>query len=102
MRAMVFHAPGSPLRMEEREVPAPGAGEVLLRVHACGLCRTDLHLLDGELAVPSPPRILGHQIVGTVEALGAPVDRGDPGDPREPGKTGGRARGGAGGPAVGP
>jgi propanol-preferring alcohol dehydrogenase len=65
MRAMVFGAPGRPLRLEELPVPQPGPGQVLLQVHACGVCRTDLHLLDGEVEVPDPPRVLGHQIVGT-------------------------------------
>jgi alcohol dehydrogenase, propanol-preferring len=51
-------------------VPSPQPGQVLVRVHACGVCRTDLHLLDGEVAIASPPRILGHQIVGTVVARG--------------------------------
>lgn len=64
MRAMVFDGPGRPLRYEERELPTPGPGQLLLRVKACGVCRTDLHLLDGELDVPHPPRVLGHQIVG--------------------------------------
>ena len=50
--------------------PSPGEGEVLVRVRACGVCRTDLHLLDGEVAIPRPPVVPGHQIVGTVEALG--------------------------------
>jgi propanol-preferring alcohol dehydrogenase len=56
-------------------VPEPGPGEILLKVHACGVCRTDLHLLDGEVAVDDPPRVLGHQIVGTTpegERLGVP------------------------------
>ncbi len=70
MRAMVFEEVGRPLREVERPIPQPGPGQLLLRVQACGLCRTDLHLLDGEVAVPSPPRILGHQIVATVEARG--------------------------------
>jgi alcohol dehydrogenase, propanol-preferring len=70
MRAMVFHAVGQPLRLEERPVPQPGPGELLIRVHACGVCRTDLHLLDGEVDIPHPPRILGHMIVGTVESAG--------------------------------
>jgi propanol-preferring alcohol dehydrogenase len=65
MRAMVFEAPGRPLRLEELPVPHPGPGQVLLQVQACGVCRTDLHLLDGEVVVPDPPRVLGHQIVGT-------------------------------------
>jgi len=70
MRAMVFEQLGSPLRAVEREVPTPQAGQLLLRVHACGICRTDLHLLDGEVEIKQPPRILGHQIVATVEDAG--------------------------------
>ncbi len=70
MRAMLFEQVGQPLRMFEREVPTPHAGQLLLRVHACGVCRTDLHLLDGEVAIAQPPRILGHQIVATVEDAG--------------------------------
>jgi propanol-preferring alcohol dehydrogenase len=66
MRAIVFEQIGSPLRAVERDAPTPQAGQLLLRVHACGICRTDLHLLDGEVDVPDPPRILGHMIVGTV------------------------------------
>ena len=62
---MVLEAPGRPLRSVEREVPRPGPGELLLEVRACGVCRTDLHLLDGELEAPAP-RVLGHQIVGVV------------------------------------
>jgi len=65
MRAMVFEGVGRPLRALERDVPAAGDGQVLLRVEACGICRTDLHLLDGEVTIADPPRILGHQIVGT-------------------------------------
>jgi len=68
MRAMVFHEVGQPLRLEEREVPQPGPGQLLMRVLACGVCRTDLHLLAGEVDIPRPPRILGHMIVGKVEA----------------------------------
>lgn len=67
---MLFEQVGQPLRMVEREVPAPQAGQLLLRVHACGVCRTDLHLLDGEVEIKQPPRILGHQIVATVEGVG--------------------------------
>jgi propanol-preferring alcohol dehydrogenase len=66
MRAMVLDPPRRPLREAELAVPEPGAGQVLLRVLACGVCRTDLHLLDGEVEVPHPPRVLGHQIVGEV------------------------------------
>ena len=62
---MVLDGPRQPLRMIEREVPEPAAGQVLIEVHACGVCRTDLHLLDGELEFPAP-RVLGHQIVGEV------------------------------------
>ena len=68
MRAMVFEGVGRPLREVERAQPQPHAGELMLRVAACGVCRTDLHLLDGEVEIADPPRILGHQIVGTVIA----------------------------------
>ncbi len=68
MRAMIFEQVGKPLRAVELEKPSPGPGELLLRVHACGVCRTDLHLLDGEVEVKDPPRVLGHQIIGTTEA----------------------------------
>jgi alcohol dehydrogenase, propanol-preferring len=67
---MVFEEVGRPLREVELPIPQPGPGQLLLRVEACGLCRTDLHLLDGEVTVPSPPRVLGHQIVAAVESLG--------------------------------
>jgi alcohol dehydrogenase, propanol-preferring len=73
MRAMIFEGVGLPLRAVQRKVPSPGPGELLLRVRACGVCRTDLHLLDGEVEISSPPRVLGHQIVATVEAEGEPV-----------------------------
>ena len=68
MRAMIFEAPGRPLKAVERPIPRPGPGQLLLKVHACGVCRTDLHLLDGEVQIESPPRVLGHQIVGTTDA----------------------------------
>jgi alcohol dehydrogenase, propanol-preferring len=71
-RAMVLDAPGRPLRLVERDVPEPGPGQVLLEVRACGVCRTDLHLLDGELDLPTP-RVLGHQIVGIVAGEGRRV-----------------------------
>ncbi len=74
MRAMVLDGPGRPLRATELPVPEAGAGQVLLKVKACGVCRTDLHLLDGEVDVPHPPRVLGHQIVGEVVA-GDPPER---------------------------
>jgi alcohol dehydrogenase, propanol-preferring len=66
VRAMVLEAPGRPLAEVDLPRPEPGPAQVLLRVHACGVCRTDLHLLDGEVDVPHPPRVLGHQIVGEV------------------------------------
>jgi alcohol dehydrogenase, propanol-preferring len=68
MRGMVLTAPGQPLELRELPDPEPGEGDVLLRVRACGVCRTDLHLLDGEVDVPDPPRVLGHQIVAEVLA----------------------------------
>src|ERR1035437_6153894 len=67
MRAMVFEGVGLPLRETLRPIPRPGPGQLLIRVQACGICRTDLHLLDGEVQIAEPPRILGHQIVGTAE-----------------------------------
>ena len=70
---MVLDAPGRPLRLAELPEPAPGPGQHLLRVHACGVCRTDLHLRDGELAPGQLPLVLGHQIVATVEATGERV-----------------------------
>jgi propanol-preferring alcohol dehydrogenase len=79
MRAMVLDEPGRPLRATELAVPEPGPGQVLLKVHACGVCRTDLHLLEGEVDVPSPPRVLGHQIVGEVIG-GDPPDGSSRGD----------------------
>jgi propanol-preferring alcohol dehydrogenase len=72
--AMMLDAPGQPLRPGSREVPAPGPGQVLLRVAACGVCRTDLHLADGDLPPHHHPSVPGHEIVGRVEALGDGVD----------------------------
>jgi alcohol dehydrogenase, propanol-preferring len=74
MRAMVLDGPSRALMLRDVPVPQPTAGQVRLRVHACGICRTDLHILDGELAGAKWPIVLGHQIVGTVEALGPGVD----------------------------
>jgi propanol-preferring alcohol dehydrogenase len=68
MRAMVLSAPGSELRAAELERPTPGPGQLLLRVGACGVCRTDLHILDGELTHPKLPLVLGHEIVGRTES----------------------------------
>ncbi len=74
MRAMVLERPGEPLVAAERPRPEPGPGQVLLRVLACGVCRTDLHVADGELPDPKLPLVLGHEIVGEVAALGAGVE----------------------------
>jgi alcohol dehydrogenase, propanol-preferring len=71
MRAMVLDAPGRGLRLADVPPPAPGPGEVLLRVGACAVCRTDLHVVDGELPDPALPLVPGHEIVGRVEALGS-------------------------------
>jgi propanol-preferring alcohol dehydrogenase len=73
MRAMVLDSPGQPLHLVELATPEPGPGEVRLRVSACAVCRTDLHVVEGELPNPKLPLVLGHQIVGVVEALGAGV-----------------------------
>jgi propanol-preferring alcohol dehydrogenase len=70
MRAMVFRKPHAPLQVENRETPKPRGCEVLLRVEACAVCRTDLHLQDAELPDVSYPIVPGHQVVGTVEATG--------------------------------
>lgn len=75
MRAMLFEEVGKPLRPVRVPVPEPGPGEVLLKVHACGICRTDLHIVDGELTEPALPLIPGHQIVGSVAKLGDGVER---------------------------
>ncbi|MCC3245204.1 zinc-dependent alcohol dehydrogenase family protein [Methylocystis sp. WRRC1] len=79
MKAMVLRRPNTPLVMEERPLPAPGEGELRLRVEACGVCRTDLHVVDGELTQPKLPIIPGHEIVGRVEALGPGVSGFTPG-----------------------
>jgi propanol-preferring alcohol dehydrogenase len=73
MRAQVLRSSPGALGFEERPVPVPGPEEILLRVEACGVCRTDLHILDGELDQGCYPRVPGHQIVGRVEALGPGV-----------------------------
>lgn len=74
MRAMVFREVGQPLQATDVAKPEPQAGEVRLRVTACGLCRTDLHVVDGDLPDPRLPLIPGHQVVGTVDALGDDVE----------------------------
>ena len=80
MRAMVLEAPLTPLRVRKVPVPRPGPGQLLIRVRACGVCRTDLHIVDGELTRPKLPLIPGHEIVGTVAATGASVTRFRAGD----------------------
>ncbi len=73
MRAMLLEEAGKPLRLADVPKPKPNDDQVLLRVHACGVCRTDLHIYDGELSSPKLPLIMGHQIVGTVESTGRNV-----------------------------
>src|SRR5438132_950215 len=73
MHAMVLERLRAPLMMRERPVPRPGPGEVLVEVKACGVCRTDLHVVDGELPDPKLPIVPGHEIVGGVAATGEGV-----------------------------
>jgi propanol-preferring alcohol dehydrogenase len=73
MRAMVLSAPGAALQMQERPDPLPGPGEIRVKIGACGVCRTDLHVLDGELPRIKYPVIPGHEIVGRVDMLGGGV-----------------------------
>jgi alcohol dehydrogenase, propanol-preferring len=80
MQAMVFDGPGKSLRAAHVATPAPSPEQVLIRVKACGVCRTDLHILDGELKEPKLPLVLGHQIVGVVAAKGEKVERFTQGD----------------------
>jgi propanol-preferring alcohol dehydrogenase len=75
MRGMVLDAPRTALRLASLPVPSPGTGQVLIRVHACAVCRTDLHVVDAELTEPKLPLIPGHEIVGTIAAMGAGVER---------------------------
>jgi alcohol dehydrogenase, propanol-preferring len=75
MLAMVLESPGGPLQPRQVPVPEPGPQQVLIRVQASGVCRTDLHILDGDLKEPKLPLILGHQIVGTVVRPGSDVHR---------------------------
>ena len=70
MRAMVLVEPQKPLQLMEIPIPEPLAGQVLIKVEACGVCRTDLHIYDAELTHPNLPLVLGHQIVGTIVKLG--------------------------------
>ena len=73
MHAMLLKHPGEKLQYVDMPIPSPGAKEVLIQIHACGICRTDLHVIDGELKQPKLPIIPGHQIVGTIVSLGADV-----------------------------
>ena len=75
MRAMVFDAVGTPLRLAELPRPQPGPGQVLVEVAACGVCRTDLHVVDGELAHPKLPLVPGHEVVGAIVETGRGVER---------------------------
>jgi propanol-preferring alcohol dehydrogenase len=80
MRAMILTSPGQPLVETQCPEPSPGAGQVLIRVQACAVCRTDLHILDGDLGPAKLPLILGHEIVGTVAAAGPDARRFKAGD----------------------
>jgi propanol-preferring alcohol dehydrogenase len=75
MKAMILAAQNQPLRLAELPRPKPADDEILLKVHACGVCRTDLHVIDGDLQQPKLPLILGHEIVGTVVEKGVQVER---------------------------
>ncbi|MBL0140648.1 MAG: zinc-dependent alcohol dehydrogenase family protein [Betaproteobacteria bacterium] len=78
--AMTLFAPGTPLVASRRPVPDPGPGEVLLEVAACGVCRTDLHILDGDLPPPRMPVVPGHEVVGRIAAFGPGAPRFGPGE----------------------
>jgi propanol-preferring alcohol dehydrogenase len=73
MRAMVLSTPGAPLQMEQRADPSPGDGEIRVKVSACGVCRTDLHVVDAELPDIKYPIIPGHEIVGRVDLVGGNI-----------------------------
>ncbi|GAB4195173.1 MAG: zinc-binding alcohol dehydrogenase family protein [Phycisphaeraceae bacterium] len=84
MRAMLLHKPGdanhSPLTLSEVPMPEPGEGQVRVRVSVCGVCRTDLHVVEGDLPLPGLPIVPGHQVVGRVDAIGAGCSQLKPGD----------------------
>ncbi len=80
MKAMLLERTGAPLVQSDVPDPSPGDREVLIRVHACGVCRTDLHIVDGELTSPKLPLVPGHEIVGQVIGMGSAVTRFAPGD----------------------
>ncbi len=104
MRAWVVHQPGpaatGPLRLTERAVPEPGPGELLIRVLACGVCRTDLHLAEGDLPPHYPDITPGHEVVGEVVATGPPGPAGTPGTPRPAGTGQQAGESGLGSPGV--
>ncbi|PQA86010.1 zinc-dependent alcohol dehydrogenase family protein [Hyphococcus luteus] len=74
MRAMVFEKPGAPLALRDMPAPDPGEGEIRICVRACAVCRTDLHIVDGDLTKPKLPLVPGHEIIGVVDALGPGVE----------------------------
>lgn len=80
MPAMILETLRKPLRFADLPVPKPNPEQVLIHIHACAVCRTDLHIVDGELTQPKLPLIPGHQIVGTVEAIGERVEKFQVGD----------------------
>ena len=80
MKAMLLDAPGRPLRLANLPRPEPGPGQILVKVRACGVCRTDLHVVDGELSEPKLPIVPGHEIVGVVEQAGRGVEWLGPGE----------------------
>ncbi|MGD8726549.1 MAG: alcohol dehydrogenase catalytic domain-containing protein, partial [Gemmatimonadales bacterium] len=80
MRAMLFDGVGAPLREADLAEPTPGSGQVLLEVQACAVCRTDLHVYEGDLPNPKLPLVLGHEIVGDVQQVGPGVERFSAGD----------------------
>src|SRR6185437_1091136 len=73
MRAMVLKRPGTPLTLREGPIPRPGPRDILVEIAACGVCRTDLHVVDGDLPDPKLPIVPGHEIVGRVAAIGSEV-----------------------------
>jgi len=75
MRAMILQSPHQPLQLAELPLPTPDPQQVLVQIHACGICRTDLHIVDGELTDPKLPLVPGHQIVGTIAKTGAAVQQ---------------------------
>ena len=76
MKAMVLERPGTALTLKELTDPLPGHGEIRLRVEACAVCRTDLHVVDGDLRDPKLPLVPGNEIVGVVDAVGIGIDPG--------------------------